>query len=102
MTHSAVQSLEYIGFEPSDSLTGFASEKLYRVVGESPSDSITRGFIRKTKNGFEGCLQVRSIVGTFVANVIGEDPLKVIDDLSQKVRHELLKWKKNRDLDQVI
>jgi len=71
-------------------------ERLHRIFGESPSDSSTRAVLRKTRAGFEGSLQIRSAVGSFIANVVGEDPIEVLDNLSQNVRSQLQIWKKQR------
>lgn len=96
MAHSIGHGFEFIDFEPTSTLTERALERLNRIFGESPSDSSTRAQLKKTWRGFEGQLQIRSAVGTFVADVIGEDPLAVIDSLSHKVRLQLRIWKRVR------
>lgn len=101
MAHSLAQAIEFVGFEPAENLVSLATEKLYRVFGEAPSDATTRGVVRRTPQGFEGRLQIRSAVGVFVAEVIGDDPLHVVEDLATKVRGQLAQWKKKRDLGQV-
>jgi hypothetical protein len=100
MTHFAnKRGFEYIDFEPTTSLMERAMAKMGRIFGESPSDSSTIAFLRKTVHGFEGGLRIRSAVGTFVADVIGEDPTEVVDMLSRKIRSQLRVWKRNRILD---
>lgn len=96
---SAGQILKFIDFEPSENLVGQAVAKISRVFGESPSDASAKGFLRKTREGFEGRLQIHSAVGTFVADVIGDDPLGVLDSLSFKIRSQLQAWKSTRTLD---
>jgi hypothetical protein len=96
MTQSMVQEFNFVDFEPSAGVVKRSMEKLHRIFGESPSDSSTRAILRKTRAGFEGSLQVRSAVGSFVANVAGEDPIEVLDNLSQNVRSQLQTWKKKR------
>jgi ribosome-associated translation inhibitor RaiA len=93
-----MKQFSFIDFEPSRNLTDRAMERLSRIFGESPSESSTRAWVKKTRDGFEGRLQIRSAVGTFMADVIGEDPAQVIDSLSQKVRTQLQNWKRNRHL----
>lgn len=90
------KTFEFIDFEPSASLADRAMEKLARVFSESPSDAFAQAFVKKTQAGFEGQMQIRSAVGTFMADVIGEDPAKVIDHLSRKVRSQLRLWKRVR------
>lgn len=92
------ETIEFIDFEPPASLTDQAAEKLARVSSESPSDSNTRAFLKKTQTGFEGRLQISSAAGTFLADEIGEDPAEVIEALSHKVRSQLETWKAERCL----
>ncbi len=98
MLSKGIEKFEYIDFEPTSILTLRAKEKLNRIFGESPSDSSTRGFLRKTREGFQGVMHVRSAVGTFMADVIGEDPVAVVDTLSRKIRSQLRMWKRQRQL----
>lgn len=90
------KTFEFIDFEPNTSVADKAMEKISRIFSESPSDSNTKAFLKKTARGFEGRLQVSSAVGTFMAEFIGEDPSKVIDRLSRKVRSQLRVWKRQR------
>ena len=90
------KQFSFIDFEPTRHLANNAMERLSRIFGESPSDSSTRAWVKKTRDGFEGRLQIRSAVGTFMADVIGEDPAQVIDSLSRKVRSQLRLWKRQR------
>jgi hypothetical protein len=99
MTQSILKGFEFIDFEPTSSLADRAVEKLSRVFGESPSDSSTRATLTKTRDGFAGRLQIRSAVGTFVADVIGEDPLQVLNSMTRKVRSQLRMWKRVRTLE---
>jgi hypothetical protein len=93
-----VSDFKFIDFEPTAILAKKAVLKLGRIFGESPSDSSALAFMRKTRNGFEGRLHIRSAVGTFMADVIGEDPLKVLNSLSRKIRSQLRVWKRERAL----
>ena len=92
------EKFEYIDFEPTVSLKTRAKESFSRIFGESPSDSSTRAFLRKTRDGFQGVMQIRSAVGTFVADVIGEDPIEVVESVSRKIRSQLVSWKRDRTL----
>jgi hypothetical protein len=94
MTASPI--FEFIGFVPAPHVSEHAAAKIARVFSESPSDSFARAFVRKTVKGFEGRLQVRSTVGTFMAEVIGEDPAQVVDKLSLKIRSQIRLWKRQR------
>lgn len=96
MTQSFIKGFEFIDFEPTAGVAANAMEKLGRIFGESPSDSSARAFLRKTRQGFEGRLQIRSAVGTFMADVIGDDPVAVLNSLSRKVRSQLRLWKRSR------
>ena len=87
---------EFIDFEPSRMVAASALEKLGRIFVEAPSDSSARASLRKTLQGFEGRLQIRSAVGTFVADVTGTDPLAVLNGLSRKVRSQIRVWKRFR------
>lgn len=98
MTPALFKELEFVGFEPSAGVISRAMEQLGRVFGESPSDSTTIGLVKKTARGFEGSLHVRSAAGTFVAHVIGDDPLSVIRRMSRKIRSQLRIWKRDRNL----
>jgi hypothetical protein len=99
MTQSILKGCEFIDFEPTSGLAERAVERLGRIFGESPSDSSTRASLKKTRNGFEGRLQIRSAVGTFVADVMGEDPLQVLNSMTRKVRSQLRMWKRVRTLE---
>jgi hypothetical protein len=93
------ESFEFIGFKPAVALIDRAMEEFSRIFSESPSDAAARAFVRKTSNGFEGRLQVCSVVGTFVADVIGDDPTKIVEQLSGRVRSQLKLWKEQRSID---
>ena len=93
-----VSDFKFIDFEPTTQLAKKAVLKLGRIFGESPSDSSALAFMRKTRDGFEGRLHIRSAVGTFMADVIGEDPFEVLNALSRKVRSQLRIWKSERQL----
>ena len=99
MTDLMPQNLEFIGFEPSENIVERALEKLGRVFGESPSDAATTATLKKTRKGFEGHVAIHSAVGSFVADVIGEDPLAVMHRLSLKIRSQLRVWKRSRQID---
>jgi hypothetical protein len=94
-----MKKFQFVDFQPNTVLVDRAMEKLSRVFGESPSDSSTIAMVRKTAEGFVGKLHIRSAVGEFFADVIGEDPFEVVDDLSCKVRDQLFNWKRSRDFD---
>lgn len=94
-----VSGLEFIDFEPASGFMSRALEKLGRVVGESPSDSSAKASLRKTGHGFVGHLRINSAVGSFVADVVGEDPLDVIGSLALKVRTQLRVWRRNRSFE---
>lgn len=92
------EKFEYIDFEPPQTLVGRAKDRLNLIFGESPSDSSMRALMKKSRDGFEGMMQIRSAVGTFVADVIGEDPHEVVDSLASKIRSQLRSWKAQRQL----
>lgn len=97
-----VRDFEFVDFTPSPGVVRGALDRLSRIFGESPSDSSSRAILRRTvQGGFQGTLQIRSAVGTFVADVIGEDPLEVVNQLSSKILHQLREWKQARVLPQV-
>lgn len=96
LKEKALDYFEFIDFEPCTEIASRAVDRLNRIFSESPSDSTATASVRKTSQGFEGQLSVKSASGTFMANVIGEDPLKVIDLLSRKVRSQLRLWKRVR------
>ena len=91
-----MRKFQFVDFQPTSVLAEKAKEKLSRVFGESPSDSFVTAIIRKTTEGFVGQLKVRSAVGTFIADVISEDPLEAIENLSSDVRTLLREWKLSR------
>jgi hypothetical protein len=90
------EMFEFIDFEPTTSLMLKAAEKLGRVFSESPSDSNTKASLKKTSRGFEGRMRVHSAVGTFVADIIAEDPLQALELVAQNLRNQLLAWKRER------
>jgi hypothetical protein len=93
-----LKGFEFIDFEPTANVAESAKQKLSRIFGESPSDSSSLAFLKKTCDGFQGRLHVRSAVGHFVADVMGEDPIQVLNSLSRKVRSQLRLWKRQRAL----
>jgi len=92
------EGFEFIDFVPDIDVSHKAEEKLSRLSGEAPSDSSLFASLRKTFKGFEGRLHIRSSVGHFMAEVVGEDPLQVLNSLSRKVRSQLRLWKSQRFL----
>lgn len=102
MTQTLVQKFKFVDFEPSAGVAVSAMEKLNWLFGQSPSDSSARAVLRKTRVGFEGSLQIRSAVGSFFADVAGEDPNEVLDHLSQKVSSQLSAWRLSRQICQEL
>lgn len=90
------KSFSFIGFEPSHMLENLAITKFLRIHSEAPSDSSALAYVKKTLQGFEGVLHIRSAVGSFVAKVVSEDPQKAIEAVSQNIRTQLQTWKSSR------
>jgi hypothetical protein len=95
-----IENFEFIGFTPAESVAEQASEEFRRLYSEAPSDAAARAYVRRTWNGYEGRLQIRSAAGTFVADadIVGDDPASVIGQLAGKVRAQLNSWKERRYL----
>ncbi len=89
-------AFDFIGFEPTPALASFADRRFHRIDGEAPSDAFSVAQVRKTLEGFQAALKIRSSVGTFMAETFAEDPHKAIAALSRRIRSQLRLWKRTR------
>ncbi len=96
MNQANLNEFEFIDFSPTNSVATIAKERLRRLFGESPSDSSARALLKRTASGFEGRLVIVSAAGRFFAEVIGDDPVSVVNSLVGRIANQLVDWRRAR------
>jgi ribosome-associated translation inhibitor RaiA len=87
---------EFMGLDPDYNLRAFVSLAAEKLHFSAPSDSAMKLVIRKGKDAFQASCRIASQTGTFVAEAMGESPIRAIQQLEQKVRTQVEEWKSRR------
>jgi hypothetical protein len=87
---------EFKGFDPEYEIRNLITNVAEKLHLSSPSDSAMKVAMRKGEGVIEASCRIASHAGTFVAHVVGENPIKAIQKIEQKIGAQLENWKRNR------
>ena len=87
---------EFKGFDPEYELRKLITNVAERLQMSSPSDSVVRVAMIKGKDAIEASCRIASNAGTFVADVVSENPINAILNIEHKIGAQLESWKLNR------
>ncbi len=88
--------LEIKGLNPDFNTKKFISVVAEKINLSAPSDSIIKLVIDKSKKAIRASCRVVSQTGVFFADAVGENPIKAIQLVENKIRDQLDEWKTHR------
>ena len=92
MTQENVQ-FEFIGFDPSYEVRAFVSNFAEKIYLNSPSDAAIKLAIEKGKGAVKASCRIASQAGTFIAETLSDSPVRAVQQIEQKINHQLNNWK---------
>ncbi len=84
------------GFSPDQEIRKLISAVAEKLHFSSPSDSVMRMALGKSKDVIRGSIRIVSQAGVFVTDVISDDPIRAIHQMENKIREQLEAWKAKR------
>jgi ribosome-associated translation inhibitor RaiA len=87
---------EFMGFDPEYEIKAFIAAVADKLYFSAPSDSAMKLAIKKSKGVVKASCRIASQVGTFVAEATGKNPIRAIQRLEKRIKHQLDSWKMNR------
>ena len=87
---------EFVGFDPEYEVRTFISTITEKLHLSSPSDSAIKVAMKASKGVVQASCRIASHAGTFVADAIGDNPIKAIQKIEEKIGQQLEAWKSRR------
>lgn len=87
---------EFVGFDPEYEVRNFISAIAEKLHLSSPSDSVIKVAMKASKGVVQASCRIASHAGTFVADAIGDNPIKAIRKIEEKIGRQLEAWKRCR------
>ena len=88
-------------FTPPQGLALYADSVITRLTDLVPTDSTVIASVAKTLGNYICKIEILSHIGSFVAEIKGEEPKKTIEGAEKKIKEFISKWHKTRFLDQI-
>ncbi|MDZ4676251.1 MAG: hypothetical protein SGI74_01975 [Oligoflexia bacterium] len=83
-------------FEPSDEFIIYANELLKRTMDSAPSDSTSLATVLNVNTKYKARMEIFSGVANFSAITEGDTPELAVDELGEKIAHQITRWRNNR------
>ncbi len=96
--HNDCVQFEFIGFDPEYEVKSLISGIAEKLHLNSPSDSAIKVVMKLSRGATQASCHIASRAGTFVAEAIGDDPIKAIKRVEEKLGEQLDGWRKYRFL----
>lgn len=87
---------EFMGFDPDEKIKNFVSRVAETLHYSAPSDSAMKLVVEKSKGAIRASCRIASQAGTFVADSIGDNPVRAVQQIENKIRKQLDNWKVRR------
>ncbi len=84
---------EFKGFDPNRDVKALISNVAERLHHNAPSDSALKLALQSGRDAIRVSCRIVSRVGTFVAEAVGESPMRAVKKVEQKMRDQLDDWK---------
>lgn len=97
MRNDCVQ-FEFVGFDPEYEVRNFISTVAEKLHLSSPSDSAIKVAMKLSRGAVQASCRIASHAGTFVAEAVGDNPIKAIKKVEEKITDQLDSWKRRRFL----
>lgn len=89
---------EFVGFDPEYEVRKFISTVVEKLDLSSPSDSTIKVAMKLSRGVVQASCRIASHAGTFVAEAIGDNPIRAIQKVEAKIAEQLERWKRRRFL----
>jgi ribosome-associated translation inhibitor RaiA len=97
MRNDCVQ-FEFVGFDPEYEVRNFIATVAEKLHLSSPSDSAIKVAMKLSRGAVRASCRIASHAGTFVAEAVGENPIKAIKKVEEKIADQLDSWERRRFL----
>lgn len=87
---------EFMGFDPDEKTKNFVSRIAESLHYSSPSDSALRLVVEKSKGAIRASCRIASQAGTFVADSVGDNPVRAVQQIENQIGKQLDNWKVRR------
>lgn len=87
---------EFVGFEPNEQIKSLVSRVAETLHYSAPSDSAMKLVVEKSKGAIRASCLIASQVGIFAADSVGDNPIRAVQQIENKVRKQLDSWKVRR------
>ena len=87
---------EFMGFDPEYEIKTLIATVADKLYFSAPSDSAIKLVFKKSQGVIKASCRIASQVGTFVAEATSENPIRAIQQVESKIKHQLDSWKMNR------
>ncbi len=87
---------EFMGFDPDEKIKNLVSRVAETLHYSAPSDSTMKLVVEKSKGAIRASCRIASQVGTFAADSIGDNPVRAVQKIENKIRKQLDIWKVRR------
>lgn len=87
---------QFDGFKPDEKIKDFISTVAEKIHLSAPSDSTTHFAIKQSKDMINVSCKTASRIGTFMAEATGVDITQALQNIEQKMRKQIDRWKKRR------
>lgn len=95
MQNECIQ-FEFLGFDPKQEVKSFITTVGEKLHLGSPSDSVMRLVLKKSKDIIQASCKIASCSGPFVADAVSENPIIAIQEIEKKINQQLEVWRKRR------
>jgi hypothetical protein len=86
-------TIEFKKFKPSSDLAIHAEAILLQLADFVPTGAVIYAYVAKLKEKYRCFIQVSSQSDRFAQDFSSTDPIHAIDEVSEKLKQEILNWK---------
>lgn len=87
---------EFVEFQPEPETKNLIATVVDRIYLSAPSDSFLKLAIKKSRGAIQASCRITSQVGSFVVVTSGQNPVRALQRLEQRMKNQLDSWKSNR------
>jgi hypothetical protein len=80
---------EFKGFDPDYEIRSFVASVAEKLQFSAPSDAAMKMALQKGKVAIQASCRIASQAGTFVADAVGDTPIRTVQQIEQKIRDQL-------------
>lgn len=92
--------IHYRGFTPANSTKQFFQSLVRRIQDDAPTSSFIRASFQQEQGQYKGTININSEAGRFLSFAQTTDPTELGQQLYEKLRDQLNRWKARRFTDE--